>query len=101
MIVFMYGALKFSHLISKHNPNISSFLSDRKEMSGVALNLNKRKFRFAITIESFLSPIQQKSDPRYVKYMFRKYGLQKGEAFQQILPYHKCTDEDYAEFYPV
>ena len=25
MVVLMYGGLRFSHLMSKHNPNISSY----------------------------------------------------------------------------
>ena len=101
MIVLMYGVLKFSHLMTKHNPNISSFLSDRHELEDVAINLNERKFRFAITVESFFDPLVQKRDPRYVKYMFRKVGRRNGIPTEEILPYHECTDADYAEFYPV
>ena len=99
MVLFMYSTLKFTHLASKHNPNISSF--DKVDhYNDQFINLNARNFRIAITFEDYLSPIKQKSDSRYVKYLFRIYGKRKGIEFQKILPYHVCTDEDYDEFYP-
>ena len=100
MVVFMYGALKFSHLMTKHNPQIGSYFKEN-EMSGIALNLNERNYRIAFTVESYMSPKKQKSDPRYVKYLFRLYGKKKGKEYEKILSYHDCTEEDYKEFYPV
>ena len=70
-------------------------------MSNVALNLNERKMRFAFTFESYFKPYQQKNDPRYVKYLFRLYGKRNGIFYQRVLPYHKCTEAEYNEFYPV
>ena len=99
MVLFMYGTLKFTHLVSKHNPNISSF-NKVDYLANQFINLNERKFKFALTFESFLSPKIQKNDPRYVKYFFRIYGKRKGIEYQKILPYHKCTDADYDDFYP-
>ena len=55
MIVLMYATLKFSHLMLKHNPNISSYYIE-DEMSGVTVNLKEHNYRFAFTVESFLSP---------------------------------------------
>ena len=100
MTVFMYSMIKLGHLVTKHNPNISTFYKDN-EMYGISLNLNERKFRFAFTVESYRQPKEQKNDPRYVKYLVRYYGKRKGKEFQRILPYHKCTEDDYKEFYPV
>ena len=70
-------------------------------MEGVVTNLNEKKFRFALTVESYYEPIMMKNDPRYVKYIFQFYGKRKGEYFSRFLPFHKCTDEDYNEFNPV
>ena len=100
MTVFMYGTLKFSHLITKHNPQISSYLKEN-EMSGVSLNINEKKYRIAFTIESYMSPKKQKSDPRFVKYLFRLYGKRNGKEYEKVLTYHNCTDADYEEFNPV
>ena len=70
-------------------------------MTGIPLNLNERNYKLAFTVESFHFPEQQKSDPRYVKYLVRLYERRDGIAKQRVLPYHKCTDEEYNEFYPV
>ena len=40
-------------------------------------------------------------DPHYVKWIVRLRGIRDGVGFEKILPYHKCTDADYAKFYPV
>ena len=50
MTVFMYSAVKFSHLLSKHNPNFGVFEID-DGMSGTALNLNEKNAYFAFTFE--------------------------------------------------
>ena len=100
MVVFMYGALKFSHLMTKHNPQIGSYFKEN-EMSGVSLNLNDKNYRIAFTIESYMSPKVQKNDPRYVKYLFRLYGKRNGVKYEKLLTYHNCTDADYDKFYPV
>ena len=73
IIVFMYSTVKFSYLITKHGQNISTYYKE-DEMSGVPLNLNDQNFRFAFTVESYFNPIEQKNDPRFVKYLFRMYG---------------------------
>ena len=36
-----------------------------------------------------------------MKWIFRKYGLKDNKSFEEILPYHDCTVDDYKEFYPV
>ena len=40
-------------------------------------------------------------DPRYVRWIITMAGYRDSEPFEHILPVHKCTDEDYAEFYPI
>ena len=39
MTVLMYSIIKLGHLLTKHNPNISTFYNDN-EMYGTSLNLN-------------------------------------------------------------
>ena len=91
---------KFTHMVTHENPNITGY-DIEDGMSETEVNLNKHNFRMAFTVESFLYPLQQKNDPRYVKYIVRMYGKRNGEYYQRILPYHKCTDEDFKDFYPV
>ena len=73
MVVIMYATIKCSHLLTKHNPNISSYFKI-DEMQETAVNLNENKFRFAFSIENVYGIKEQKNDPRYVKFIFRKFG---------------------------
>ena len=41
-----------------------------------------------------------KNDPRYVKNIVRLWGRKGGVAYEKILPYHVCTEEDYDLFAP-
>ena len=40
------------------------------------------------------------NDPRFVKYMVRIYGIKDGVEYEKMIPYHKCTEEDWAQFPP-
>ena len=42
------------------------------------LNLNEKKFRFAISIEDYHGTKKLKNDPEYVKWLFREYGKRNG-----------------------
>ena len=79
---------------------MSNYFLEDAHASEYMLNLNDRKFRLAVTIEDYYSPRQLKVDPKYVKWIFRIYGKRNNVWYQELLPYHKCTDEDFAEFYP-
>ena len=98
-ITVMYSALKMVHLTQKHNPNISELYEldyyDQEEK----LNLSEIDFKLAFTIEGFLDELR-KDDPRYVKYTVRTYGKRDGIKYEKIIPYHKCTEEDWALFAP-
>ena len=67
-VVLMYAGLKFSHLIDKHNPVMSSYFKEDYYASGEAVDLSERNFRMAISVEGYLEPYNQKNDPRYVKW---------------------------------
>ena len=58
-------------------------------------NLNDRNFRIAFTFEQYTTK-KLMNDPRYVRWIFRIAGTQDNVYNERILPYHKCTDEDYA-----
>ena len=64
------------------------------------LNLNDRNFRIAFSFEEKKAK-KLKNDPRYVRWIFRIKGFKGDKEYEKILPYHECTDEDYAEFYPI
>ena len=99
IVITMFTMVKFDHLTSKYNPNMSSYLQDIEP--GTRLNLKEKGFRFAFTIEDYYEPKQLKKSPAYVKWLIRFWGKKGGVPFERNLKMHMCTDEDYAEFYPI
>ena len=57
-------------------------------------------FRAAFSVENYFDR-RMIDDPRYVKTLMRLIGTKGGELYEKILPHHKCTEADYAEFDPV
>ena len=51
----------------------------------------------AFTMENYLTK-ETINDPAYVKWIVRMYGRNNGEYYEDILTYHKCTEEDYSQF---
>ena len=56
-------------------------------------------FKLAFSVEDYLEDTIR-DDPRYVKYIVRLFGREDGRDFESILPYHKCTEEDWNGFPP-
>ena len=42
-----------------------------------------------------------RDDPRYVKIIARFWQKADGQKKEVILKYHKCTSDDYTQFYPI
>ena len=97
----MYGGLKFSHVVDKHNPNMNSFFQENYYASKEGIDLLEQNIKLAITIEDTYGVKQQKNDPRYVKWLAWFEGIFEGKVFRRLKTLHKCTDEDYDSFYPV
>ena len=97
IIVLAYGTTKFFQLLTKANPNVSSYVVPDAFDFTDELNLNENNFRIAFAVEGARSK-DLKIDPKYVKWIVRTYGKKDGKEFEKILPYHRCTNEDIAEF---
>ena len=65
-----------------------------------ALNLNERSLRVAFAFEGS-GDSKLKIDPQYVRLIFRIVGKKDDKWSEHILPHHECTEEDFAEFYPI
>ena len=98
-ICIIYGTLKFSHLMGKHNPTISEVTETGVYSSSDKFNLNDEGFRFAFTIEGYADK-KIKDDPAYVKYIVRVTGSKDGVGYEKLVPYHKCNESDWDNFYP-
>ena len=80
-----------------HNPLISEIHEKNYFDSSVKLNLNQVKFKFAFSVEGYVDNLI-KDDPQYVKYIVRVYGKKDGKEYQKMIPYHKCSEKDWAQF---
>ena len=68
-----------------------------------ALNLNEKNFRVAFSFRQ-LEPLGPSlDDPRYIRQVLRTFSwdMDTWEMKEKIIPFHDCTDEDYAQFYPL
>ena len=62
--------------------------------------MNDINQRVAFAFEGFRDKIL-KDDPKFVKWIFRVYGRENGVEYEELLPYHRCKEEDYAAFWPI
>ena len=58
------------------------------------------KYRIAFSFEGEADK-KLKNDPRYVKILARTLRSIDNVLSETILSYHKCTDKDWDDFYPV
>ena len=93
MVMILYASIKFAHLLSRHNPNISSHKQQYYFDSSQVLDLKQEDLRFAFSVEGFLDG-KVKDDPTYVKYLVRLFGKKDGEFYETILDYHVCSAEE-------
>ena len=96
-IICLYAHIKFSHLVSRSNPQVSSFLKQGVFDSKNVFNFRDKGIRFAFGVEGFFDK-ETKDDPRYVKGFARLYSKKDGKNYQRLLPYKKCTVEDFDSF---
>ena len=56
----------------------------------------------AFTVEGQFEK-ERKDDPHFTKFLVRRLVIDPKENYREerFVPYHKCTEEDYAQFYPV
>ena len=99
VIMILYAALKFEKLMMRSNPDVSSFFERGVVSTRQKLNLSDAGMQFAFGVEGYLDK-QPKDDPRFVKGILRLNGYRDGIGYERLLPYHKCTDEDWQVFAP-
>ena len=85
--------------MSRANPLVSSFLKKNVFESDHALNFDDNNIRFAFAVEGYFDK-ELKDDTRFVKGFARIKGLKDGKSYEKLFPYHKCTENNYAEFAP-
>ena len=100
LIVLAYSVMQAVKLIEKSDPNvISNFIPSHFQTSEM-VNLNAIGFRFAFTLENYLT-LERKDDPRYIKWFARLLYRKDSKWGNKMIPFHKCSAEDLAEFNPI
>lgn len=89
-ITFLFGTLKFGHLVSHHNPIINQFKKENAIDSDFKYNLGTNQFQLAFAFEDFLTGIP-KNDPYYVKFFATVWTANDGERSFQEIPLKDCT----------
>ena len=100
IVVILYAAVKFVHLYTRHNPLLSSYYQD--VTANEILDLSEQKeFKIAFSVEDYTEPRKLKNSPEYVKLYLRLQTKKDGVWTGRELGTHICTDQDYAQFYPI
>ena len=95
-----YASYKFQHMLQKHNPTIIETEFPNAFDDKAMIKLNDINFRFAFSIVGFYDR-ELKDDPKFVRWIARHYGEKNGEHFENMIGLHKCTKEDFVDFYPI
>ena len=95
-----YASVKFAKLITHANPQITEVIEKNYYKGEDSVDLSAINFRMAFTVESYIDK-QMKKDSRYIKWFIRQKSIVGGEDVENILEFHPCTEEDYAQFYPI
>lgn len=98
-ILMLYATLKFTKLLKRTNPNVSSFLERAAVSTQEQVNLTEVGMQFAFGVEGYIDK-ELKDDGRFVKAFARIRGNRDGETYEQMLPYHRCTKSDWDLFAP-
>ena len=96
----MYTALKSLHLTTRYNADVAELLEKNHFTDAELFNIHDENWRIAFTLEDYLTS-KMKMDPRYVKFYVRTVGKKDGVPTQRAIPFHRCTNDDLAEFDPV
>ena len=68
------------------------------------LNLNAINFKFAFQFTGYDSKDEEPKildDPKFVKIVIKLISNANEGHTERIIPYHKCTQDEYDEFYPI
>ena len=102
IVAMIYATSKARHIQTVNGQTISTYEIDGENRTpDSALNLNDRDFRIAFKFGSNWPPFESLHDPRYVRLFARTQTTDGVTGWEKIIPHHECTDEDFAQFYPI
>ena len=100
ILMVMFGWHKAVMLYNRLNPVVNEVTMPDAIDEEEVINLGESEFRFTFSIEKGFAT-QTMNDSAFMKWRVRHYGIKDGVKFQNMLPVHKCTEDDMSQFYPV
>jgi hypothetical protein len=100
-VLFAYAQQRFFQLVNRKNPIItqSKVLNNYDESD--VINLNEVGFKMAFGVIDYDTG-EVLSDSDYIEWrIYAEYRKDLLLADETFLAFHKCTEEDFKEFYPV
>ena len=101
IIVLLYATIKFSHLVYKKNPIITQNEVVFDSNFETPVSLNSIGFKAAFAFETAFYDEKLLESPEFVKNIVRQITVKDYVRTEKIIPFHKCTESDYDEFYPI
>lgn len=96
MLMIIYASIKFSVLMERHNPNISTTEEFSALKDSDKINLDSSGLRIAWHAENFDRKVLH--DPRYVKFVIMLYGIKNGKETAKAVKYHECNEDELRQF---
>ena len=101
IIVLLFASIKLIELNDKKNPSITSYERPNPTDYENPINLNAIGFRVAFAWYDVWPEKIPRDDPAYIKNYATYIQIKDNVRTDTLLPLHKCTDEDFAEFFPI
>ena len=99
-ITLNYAGMKLGHLMVRHNPLINSVLKTDEVPNDERYDFIDNNFMMAFGLEDTVTK-KSLDDPKFIKWLAYYVEFVDGERIRTELPVYKCTDEDFARFYPI
>ena len=101
IIVLLFASIKLIELKDKKNPSVASYERPNPTDYENPINLNAIGFRVAFAWYDVWPEKIPRDDPAYIKNYATYIQIKDNVRTDTLLPLHKCTDEDFAEFFPI
>ena len=98
-VMTIYSLFKLELLVSRRNPNVSTYLEEQVLSSTDRLHLKRKNLKFAWAIEGYIDK-SIKDNTEFVKTYIRTETSVGGKRREFFLDYHICTEEDFKDFPP-
>ena len=90
--------IKLQQMIERKRPTVTEFVNQQAFDLTDQYAMNQDSFMIAVAAESFQDGY--KSDPSFVKWV-ASYQISTKDSHEVVhYPMHRCTDEEFTQFYP-